>query len=302
MSFSVSKPKPTKINPVILPLIQCADCGGGYAQEDENLTCVSCRAVKICDSFGVWDFMGKDEAHKVPAIFTEKEFSRWLDIFNTEESKNWVIYKNSFYRFFSQAGHRKMGKQLNKHLAASATILEIGAGTGVLLNFIPAHNYVAVDTSLEGLRILKARCPQATCIWTRASQLPFMPNAFANVVSLHTLEHLYYLAEALEEHIRVLQADGDMFFVIPTEGGWGFSMGRKLITGPHLRKKYKLDVDYVMDREHINTAARVMKFLRLYFDDVESRFWPLPFLKLIGPNAMIFGRCRSPRLKSLPDD
>ena len=94
--------------------------------------------------------------------------------------------------------------------------------------------------------------------------------------------------------IRVMQKNGAMHYVIPTEGGLGFLLGRKLVTGPHLRKKYGLDVKYVMDREHINDAPRVLKLLRMYFAKVEHKYWPIPFLKLLSINSMIYGKCTKP--------
>ena len=48
-----------------------------------------------------------------------------------------------------------------------------------------------------------------------------------------------------------------------------------------------------MDREHINDAKRVLKFLRLYFSDVERKYWPFPFLRYIGCNVMIWGSAKN---------
>ena len=275
-------------------ITRCVDCRGDLAFIDNKFSCSSCKRDYVCIDGCVWDFRQHDNSQSLPAIFHEEEFIRWIKIFREQESKNWIIYKNSFFRFIAQAGHRILGKRINKDANEKSLILEVGAGTGALLEHIPSANFIAVDTSMESLQVLKSRWPNATCICASASSLPFKNSSFRQVVSLHTLEHLYFLAEALQELIRVMEEDGIMHYAIPTEGGLGFSIGRKLVTGPHLRNKYHLDVQYVMDREHINDAPRVLKLLKMHFAKAECKFWPLPFLKLLSPNALIYGRCTKP--------
>lgn len=273
---------------------KCVDCSGQLSFNTDVFKCSSCKRTFRCLEGDVWDFSQKSANQTLPNIFEEEEFLRWIKVFREQESKSWVIYKNSFFRFIAQAGHRILGNRIKDIVQEEALILEVGAGTGALLEHIPSKNFIAVDTSIESLQVLKSRWPNATCICASASALPFENSSFHQVVSLHTLEHLYFLAEALQELIRVMEDGGTMHYVIPTEGGLGFLMGRKLVTGPHLRKKYDLDVQYVMDREHINDAPRVLKFLKMYFTSVERQYWPIPFLKLLSPNAMIYGKCTKP--------
>ena len=45
-----------------------------------------------------------------------------------------------------------------------------------------------------------------------------------------------------------------------------------------------------MDREHINDARRVLKFLSLSFSCVSKNYWPIPIPNL-SINAMIYGVC-----------
>ena len=99
----------------------------------------------------------------------------------------------------------------------------------------------------------------------------------------------------LHEIIRIQASDGKLSYVIPTEGGLLFYLGRLFVTGPHLKARYKLDVNFVMDREHINDAKRVIKFLKFYFEKVEVNFWPIWFLRLLSINVMIFGTCSKSR-------
>jgi SAM-dependent methyltransferase len=272
---------------------RCVDCGGSLSDKAGTLVCFDCSRIFTETASGVWKFESEKCGEALPQFYDEHEFQRWLSIFRETESKNWVIYKNSFYRYFSQAGHRLVAKALNG--GPEEKIIEIGAGTGALLNFVEPANYVAVDVSLEGLECIKNKFPFADCVEVNCSRLPFTSSSVSRVVSIHSLEHLYFLAETLQEIKRILSDEGEFHFVIPTEGSFLFWLGRQLITGPRLRKDYDLDVNYVMAREHINDASRVLKFLRLYFDEVEIKFWPFPSVPLAALNTMVYGRCRVSR-------
>ena len=47
---------------------------------------------------GVWDFGNLILAEPTSS---EPDYRRWLKIFREIESKNWIIYSNWLYRFFS---------------------------------------------------------------------------------------------------------------------------------------------------------------------------------------------------------
>lgn len=269
--------------------ISCIECSARLAKESTSLRCINCRRAYQRDTNGVWSFCQTGSDSKSPEIFRDPEYVRWRALFEQIEVKDWAIYNNPLKRFFSQAGHRKLAKILAKSLDTERDIiLEIGSGSGVLLKYLPPIRYIAVEWSYESLKLLKSTNPAAIAIYTDSSTLPFQESVFTAVTSLHTLEHIYYLGEHLEEVKRVLKDRRHYYFVIPTEGGFAFWLGRQLFTRKHLRKNYGLDVNLVMDREHINDASRVLKFLRMYFDQITASFWPLR-LPILGVNAVIFG-------------
>lgn len=278
-------------------LKKCINCSAALDFSKAGATCQNCERLYVTNEYGVWDFRpdSTDIAHQRPEIFDEAKYRKWINIFQEQESKNWVIYKNRLFRYFAQAGHRILGKKIRKNSSEQGPILEIGAGTGALLEFVPPENFVAVDMSMESLNALKSRWPNVTCVCASASALPFSSESFGQVVSLHTLEHLYFLAESMQEMRRVMRPTATLYYGIPTEGGLAFLMGRRFVTGPHLRKKYDLDVNYVMDREHINDAPRVLKFLHMHFEGLTKKFWPIPFVRFLSPNALIHGTCRKPQ-------
>jgi len=117
--------------PTALTNIQvCVDCGGHLSLSEKTFHCQTCERDYLQNSAGVWDFRTQSAKHKLPDIFEEETFHEWLRVFQHQESKAWVIYKNSVYRFFAQAGHRILGQRIKKQINAGDLILEIGAGTG----------------------------------------------------------------------------------------------------------------------------------------------------------------------------
>ena len=273
--------------------VVCPDCSNTLTPRKSDLVCSNCRRIFQRDSEGVWRFNKQEFDQSRLSIFKDEEYVRWREIFENEEVRDWSIYSNRLKRFFSQSGHRLLARMmLRDPEIRGQSLLEIGAGTGVLLNYFPADHYVALDWSHASLALLKRNNPDAIALQTNTSVLPFGDSSFNAVASLHTLEHIYELGEHLQEVKRVLQRHRFYYFAIPTEGGVAFWLGRQIFTRRHLRKRYNLDANFIMQREHINDAKRVLKFLKMYFVFCRKLFWPLP-IPLIGLNAVIVGRCAS---------
>lgn len=275
-------------------MLNCPNCSKelhNFHPKLKSIECKNCNSVWEKKHPGVWDFrVEKKNTHKL-SIYNEAEYQRWLNIFGKQEISNWKIYETSINRFFSQAGHRALARKLKIKIKDHHCVLEVGAGDGLFYKFLPINNYLAIDTNWDALAQFSLQHPEATLVCTNGGKLPITNKTVDFVISMHTLEHIYYLGEFFEDINRILNSKGRQYFVIPTEGSLFFYLGRKFVTGPNLRKKYKLDVNYVMDREHINDAKRVLKFLRLYFTRVEKNYWPFKFLRYIGCNVMIWGSC-----------
>jgi demethylmenaquinone methyltransferase/2-methoxy-6-polyprenyl-1,4-benzoquinol methylase len=126
-------------------------------------------------------------------------------------------------------------------------ILDLGAGTGDLAgearHQYPDSHLVAVDFTLEMMRIGQSRYPTQSLDWTAgdALLLPFPTNAFHAVVSGFLLRNVSDIHQALAEQHRLLKPGGVMVAldttlpprsilspmidfhlhtVIPTVGGW----------------------------------------------------------------------------------
>ena len=65
--------------------------------------CKKCKGVFNCDKHDI--YTSTCTCNSTYKFYRTPEFLKWLDIWD-EECKNWVIYKNSFYRFFSQSAIR----------------------------------------------------------------------------------------------------------------------------------------------------------------------------------------------------
>lgn len=285
-----------EINELLYAGIECPKCSSKLVSKDTNLFCSSCSVDFSQNSEGVWDLRNFEYDTALPLFYENSNYSKWKKIFSETEVNDWAIYRTPARRFFSKAGHRKLGLEISKNLTGGSTLLEIGAGNGALLDELTGVNYIGIDHCIDSLSYLKKNHPKAIAICTSGTRIPFVNNSFDRICSLHVLEHIYFIAEHCEEISRLLRKDGIFHYVIPTEGGLAFWLGRKLITGPHLKKKYSLNIDQIMAREHINDARRVLKFLNFYFGIFESNYWPVN-LPLLSINAMIFGKCKFPKHK-----
>jgi len=66
-------------------------------------------------------------------------------------------------------------------------LLDIGCGSGVLLNCSNASLKIGLDTSLESLKKAKILNPKMELIQGDATQLPFKNNYFSNIIAMHLI-------------------------------------------------------------------------------------------------------------------
>lgn len=268
---------------------RCTDClEDSLVRESGGFTCEACGRNYTFDPQGILRAFPGDQAYTQPFFYKSPGYLQWVKIWE-EMIPDWIIYKNSFFRWFSMSGPRQIKKFIKRDHGDDVPIVDLGCGHGQFFSLMNPARCVGLDSNLEFLRILKKRFPTALAIHGNFLNTPFATGSLRCVVSLHTLEHLYFLAEALEEIRRVMERDGTFFFSIPTEGGLGWELGRRLVTGPHMKRKYQLDIKEIMDIEHINDAWRVLKFLKFYFKIEKSVYAPFPFLRTLHVNSSISG-------------
>jgi SAM-dependent methyltransferase len=275
---------------------RCVDCHKqSLVRESSGFTCEACGRNYTFDARDILGAFPKSQVPTQPCFYNSPGYLQWVKIWE-EMIQDWVIYKNRFYRWFSMSGTRQVEKFIQKNLDDNVPIVDLGCGHGQLFSLLDPNRCIGLDSNLEFLRVLKKRFPAALAIHGNFLNTPFSTDSLRCMVSLHTLEHLYFLAEALEEVERVMEREGCFFFSIPTEGGLGWKLGRRLVTGPHMKRKYQLDINKIMDIEHINDARRVLKFLRFYFKIQKTVYAPFSFLRILHVNSSISGIAR-PREK-----
>lgn len=270
-------------------ITRCVDCEKETLRPEQNIfRCTECNRVYAFDEHGVMDAFPKNSRRPLPAFYRSGFYQRWMAAWEQMVQK-WIIYDKPTYRFFSMSGHREVVRKVHASVPADVPVLDLGCGHGQLFYLLDPKRCIGLDSSHEFLKVLKRRFPEATAIRGDFCNTPFASGGVRCAVSLHVLEHLYYLAESFEEMQRIVGKSGKLIFSIPTEGGWGWKLGRRLVTGPHLRKKYQLDVEKVMTIEHLNDANRILRLMRLYFGIKKLTYRPFKFLPFLGINSSITG-------------
>jgi len=114
------------------------------------------------------------------------------------------------------AGRRaRLDRLLGELLRTPRTILDVGCGTGLMLELLDRrHRLVGTDLLLEGLSLAATRNPDALLVRADATDLPFQENAFDLILLLDVLEHLDDTL-ALREARRVLRPGGLAAITVP---------------------------------------------------------------------------------------
>ena len=160
-----------------------------------------------------------------------------------------------------------------------ARTLEIGPGNGSHLlteNLDDQLEYVALELreSLSddigqphpNLRVVVGDCQEG---------LDFPNDWFDRVLAIHVLEHLDNLPAALVEIARVMKPSGRFSVVIPSEGGAGYALGRRLTVQRQFERRYKMPYKWMIRYEHVSTAHEVLAELKKHFVVEERRYFPL---------------------------
>lgn len=96
------------------------------------------------------------------------------------------------------------------------TILEIGCGTGTLLNLLRKKNKVyGVDASKTGIEKAKSKNIESYLLDVNTAILPFADDYFDITICLETIEHLENPYHCLKEIRRVLKKNGQLLISIP---------------------------------------------------------------------------------------
>ncbi len=156
--------------------------------------------------------------------------------------------------------------------------LEIGPGNGSHLEFediASQDEYVALELRESLSSLIGDKYPNVTvAVGDCQEELAFEDNSFDRVLAIHVLEHLDNLPVALKEIARVLKPTGVFSVVIPCEAGKLYALGRRLTVQRRFEKRYGLPYRWMIEYDHVNTAAEVMQELDRGFTVDQRQFFP----------------------------
>jgi len=177
--------------------------------------------------------------------------------------------------------------------ACSGRTLEIGAGLGEHLRYedLSAQEYHALElreTMAEAIR--RDFASAITVVADCQQRLPYDDASFDRAIAIHVLEHLPKLPTTLDEIARILRPGGVFSVVIPCEGGFGYSMGRRATSRRAFEHRYKTSYDWFIQNEHVNQAQEILRELRIRFDFADVTYFPCR-VPLIDVNLLIGITC-----------
>jgi SAM-dependent methyltransferase len=162
------------------------------------------------------------------------------------------------------------------------TTLEIGAGLGehlVYEKLTPEQeqNYVALELRANMAEKIQERFPQIrTCVGDCQGQLDFPAGHFDRILAIHVLEHLPNLPAAVREMHRLSHPEHGVFsVVIPCEGGFAYSLARRISAQRIFERRYHQPYDWFIQREHINRPHEILRELEPFFEIGHNSFFPL---------------------------
>ena len=179
--------------------------------------------------------------------------------------------------------------------------LEIGAGLGEHLEYEKLtpqqeREYYSLELRENMCAEIRNRYPRVQALLGNCQdQLPFPDDYFDRVLAIHVLEHLPNLPAAVAEMYRVCNKEhGVISVVIPCEGGFAYSMARRLSAQRVFEKHFKQPYKWFIEREHINRPQEIFDELNPYFTVAHRRFFPFR-IPLLFCNLVI-GITLTPRL------
>jgi SAM-dependent methyltransferase len=121
--------------------------------------------------------------------------------------------------YFDRHGKPGYFRDVTRHFAPQAGVLDIGCGTAWLAECFP--NYTGVDSSPEIVESAVKR-GLSVALADVAGSLPFEDEQFDGVVLKDVLEHLLHPTAAVREAHRVLKPGGRLFASSPDAQRWAW--------------------------------------------------------------------------------
>ena len=192
--------------------------------------------------------------------------------------KHWHEVLHNKYDIIQKFNH---GYSVRNSTPGFQKTLEIGAGIGEHLEYEKLEaeqqrDYVALDLRQNMADKIIERFPRVqTLVGDIQKGLNFDDGYFDRILAIHVLEHLPDLPAAIEEIYRLCDKEkGELSVVIPCEGGFSYSMARKISAQRIFEKRYNQSYKWFISREHINYPSEILEELKRKFIIKHQSFFP----------------------------
>lgn len=170
-----------------------------------------------------------------------------------------------------------MHRQVAQARGPQGALLELGAGT---LNHVPWEPQGVPYDIVEPFAALYHGQPARSRLRAVYADIEEIAptQRYARICSVAVLEHIEDLPRVVARTACLLAPDGVAAHGIPSEGGLLWYLAWRFGTGTSFRLRTGLPYAPLMRHEHVNDAAEILRVLRVFFDQVACRRFPLPFL------------------------
>ena len=149
----------------------------------------------------------------------KQSFREWNEVMVEKYNpENYIFHSNFLVRLFELRRFKKIKDLLR--LNDNDNLLDIGCGSGYLLNQAVCKRGVGVDISDLMIKTAKENCKNDVnkfIVQSNAEELPFKNGSFNKIVSTEVIEHVLHPVVLLEEMERVSKNDTVFVATIPNE-------------------------------------------------------------------------------------
>lgn len=148
-------------------------------------------------------------------------------------------------------------------LSSNATVLDLGCGTGVLLqqlvNQYPTVTLIGLDTSAAMLEAARKKLPPSIELHlSSVEQLPFPASQFDCIISTSAFHYFRNPAQAIREMARVLKRNGRLLLTDWCRDYWtmaGLDLWLKLTDRAHFKTYSIRELKDLLDREGFQSLS-----------------------------------------------
>jgi SAM-dependent methyltransferase len=232
--------------------------------------------------------MSMDSSSKWPKVLPP--LSRHQQIAGDEFMQRWheILPRSRRYRRIEHFNH---GFPVRYTTPGFATTIEIGAGLGEHLHYErlsaeQERGYCAVELRENMAEQLRLNHPGVDVIVGDCQvRLPFPDGHFDRYLAVHVLEHLPNLPACVSEAWRLLKKEtGQLLVVIPCEGGFAYSLARRVSAQRIFERTYHMPYRPLIEREHLNRPHEISAELDSHFVVERRSYFPFAALPATAVN------------------